>query len=603
MKTLAFLSIFAVAVAQSQAPPAIPQNLTVNGAGSVVPGNENCKNVGGTDGPAALPLIKFCTDRASNPAPGPTVTVAAGASLQSAVNNAACGSRIKIQGGSAFTLTSLPNKNCDNQHWIYLMPDDASFAALPPEGHRAPWCYSGVASLVGRPSEAQYCPAIPVHATWALNISTSVQVQGSNYRFIGVELVQASTSLYNMFVYTAGIRGFVIDQYWAHGITTSNINRVALYDGVGYFAAIDGAMTDFHCDGTVCNQSGGFNEQSGPGVDNFHDNFLESGGGPIGFGGGPNNYGTPCDIEVFNNEFFKPLQWQQGEASYTPNPSGRPWEITNSFETKNSCRLAFYQNKMSNVSGGFSQSGWHVLVTPKNQSNGTTNVCPTCEVTDFVSWGNHGDHSGGAYQIANAPSDTSGIALAGMRYSIHDDLFTDLGYVGCFKCGPFYLQFTSTINFLLSQVLMNHETFVLSPTSTSYMMIIGGPMAPNTQPNMWIINSIMPAGPYGVQSPGGGTDCSAQNATSPLTRFSGCWTAPYQYTKNLIPCTLTGTPPVCAPHQQGVWPAGNLFTASQSTVGYVDMANGNYSLLPTSSGYKAATDGKDIGADQSKVAQ
>jgi len=132
------------------------------------------------------------------------------------------------------------------------------------------------------------------------------------------------------------------------------------------------------------------------------------------------------------------------------------------------------------------------------------------------------------------------------------------------------------------------------------MMIIGGPNPP-AQANMGIINSILPAGAYGVQSPGNG-DCSVVGSTlsspngGPLGRFNTCWTSPYQFTKNIV---SGGMAPI---HQQNSWPAGNLFPANQAAIGYTNMAAGNYRLLTTSVGYHAASDGKDIGADISKVA-
>ncbi len=45
------------------------------------------------------------------------------------------------------------------------------------------------------------------------------------------------------------------------------------------------------------------------------------------------------------------------------------------------------------------------------------------------------------------------------------------------------------------------------------------------------------------------------------------------------------------------YPTGNFYPASMSDVNFVDFANGNYRLSPSSSYKGAATDGTDVGAN------
>ena len=112
---------------------------------------------------------------------------------------------------------------------------------------------------------------------------------------------------------------------------------------------------------------------------------------------------------------------------------------------------------------------------------------------------------------------------------------------------------------------------------------------------MAITNSILPAGPYAINTVTGQDCASAAAAGGPLGRFNACWTGPYQLTGNVIPNGM-GTI-----HQPNIWPLGNVFTATQAGVGYNNPSSGDYQLSSGSVGYKAATDGRDIGADIPKV--
>ena len=103
----------------------------------------------GYDGPAQLPIATVASSMADTPAPGSIISVNAGGSLQTALNNALCGDTIELQAGATFSgVFKFPAKNCDNDHWIIVRTSSAD-ASLPPEGQRLTPCYAGVASLVG----------------------------------------------------------------------------------------------------------------------------------------------------------------------------------------------------------------------------------------------------------------------------------------------------------------------------------------------------------------------------------------------------------------------------------------------------------------------
>src|SRR5437764_4214844 len=58
---------------------------------------------GAYDGPAQLPITYMQTSLANTPAPGTTIQVSAGASLQGALNSANCGDTIALAAGATFT--------------------------------------------------------------------------------------------------------------------------------------------------------------------------------------------------------------------------------------------------------------------------------------------------------------------------------------------------------------------------------------------------------------------------------------------------------------------------------------------------------------------
>src|SRR5258708_35263681 len=94
----------------------------------------------GFDGPAELPRIFLRTSMADTPAPGKGHLVKAGDNLQDAVDRASCGDTLRLEAGATFTgILRLPQKRCDDLHWI-IVRTSAPETDLPPERIRmSPW--------------------------------------------------------------------------------------------------------------------------------------------------------------------------------------------------------------------------------------------------------------------------------------------------------------------------------------------------------------------------------------------------------------------------------------------------------------------------------
>jgi hypothetical protein len=256
-------------------------------------------------------------------------------------------------------------------------------------------------------------------------------LSGANhYRFLGLEITRGTpgasiTAL--AFVKSDGTaHHLVFDRIWMHGTaqdeTACGLGMVNMTD----VAVVDSFFTDFHCVAVTgsCTDaqalgSGGGHTPSGP--YKIENNFLEASGENILFGGGGATH-TPADIEIRGNYLFKPMTWKPGEPGFVGGLSGRPFIVKNHFELKNAQRVLFEDNLLENVWGGFSQNGFSVLLTPKNQNN----HCPSCIVTDVTMRYNEIKNVGGVFTIANGLSDAGGASSGGERYSIHDLVVEDV---------------------------------------------------------------------------------------------------------------------------------------------------------------------------------
>ncbi len=560
---------------------------------------------GNFDGPAELPRVYIQSSLADTPASGAVTLVPKGGNLQTALDNANCGDTIQLQAGASFTgVFPFSAKSCTDSNWI-IVRTSAPDSALPLEGTRLTPCYAGVTSLPGRP--VFHCSATKnVTAKLVMNATAGsgpiVFASGANhYRLIGLEVTRQQgapvvTTLAS--VQSQGTMDHVVfDRVWMHGTAQDETTRGVELMGGTYISIVDSFFTDFHCISVSghCGDSqailGGIgNNPMGP--YQILDNFLEASGENILFGGGSATF-TPADIEIRRNHMFKPLTWMKGQPGYVGGTTGNPFIVKNLFELKNGQRVLLDGNIMENSWGGFSQVGYGLLLTPRNQLNSSGgNVCPDCQVTDVTIRNLTISHVAAGMQLAN-PRDGGGVPLAGERYSVHDVIIDDID--GVKYNGPGELAQVSVgpgVPDLLN-VTINHVTAF--PPSMLFM--IGDQTATNQKMSNFVFtNSIVNAGKYPVWSTGAGGSANCAAHDSPLTTFNACF-SPYSVASNSIIGASTSFPP-------STWPGGNFFPASAGVVQFVNYNGGNggdYHLQPSSPYKGAATDGKDLGADVDAV--
>ena len=570
-------------------------------------GNFSVTVTGGSnfDGPAELPRVTVPSAMSDTPASGAVINVNAGGDLQSALNNAQCGEVIQLQAGATFSgKFDVPAKNCDANHWI-IIRTSAPDSALPAEGQRITPCYGGVASLVGRP---QYSCPNPKNVMAKVQMPTvgdgplQIASGASHYRFIGLEVTRPTgtpgPARLIMVPKTGTADHLVFDRLWMHGTTQDETHNAVVLNGMTNVAIVDSYLNDFHCiagTGTCTDahaiSGGNSNTQDGP--FKIQGNFLEASGEAILFGGGPATT-TPTDIQVLNNHFWKPMQWMKGSPNFIGGVDGHPFIVKNHFELKNAVRVLIEANIMENSWGGFSQTGYAILLTPKNQATkGGLGpfVCPLCQVTDITIRYVRISHAGGGIQMAtvrDTPNGPGQPALAGTRWSIHDVVLDDLSkkYVGG---GTVFEIVNGWAQNPVNTVTIKHVTGF--PDPDAHVMIVGNLLTNMPMYGLVFTNNMVTTGRYPVWDAIGGIGSCSQ-ADVPLTTITNCF-GTFTFANNALVASPAAFPP-------SKWPSNNMFPQTVDTAMFVNFNNGNGGNyeLQSSSPYKGkSTDGKDLGAD------
>jgi hypothetical protein len=360
-------------------------------------------------------------------------------------------------------------------------------------------------------------------------------------------------------------------------------------------AVVDSFFNDFVCvsatgsctDSQVVATGGGHSPSSGFKIVN---NFLEAAGENILFGGTPAS-ATPTDIEIRNNYLFKPLTWKPGEPGFVGGKSGRPFIVKNLFELKNAQRVLFEGNLLENSWGGFSQNGYAILLSPKNQES----RCPVCQVTDVTIRHSLIENVGAVFSLINVRSDAGGEATAGERYSIHDVVASGVrGRQNGYQGSGLFMQLLVAAPPMRS-VSIEHVT-ALVPRA------IFGITNRGQFPNFKIENNILGSADIAIENQGGGqANCAFQpEQQGPSSVFKNCF----------VDSTMSHNLFI----GDGGWPKGNVSAKDPRDAGIRELndpAGKSYELCKEKGGeckkvspaLHAGSDGKDLGADLDKIEQ
>src|SRR5271157_2188412 len=370
-------------------------------------GKGDVPQFGGKDGPAEPPRTCYYTGMDGTPSPGKQIRVSAKADLGATMGEAKCGDTLLLPAGASFEVKELPRKNCDEQHYITVRTDTPD-SKLPPEGTRISPAWGGVAALPGRPPFAQP-PGGPARllATLVVRRPRGAAV-GDHIRFIGIEWTTFPGIEIGRIVTSENGNHVIFDRNWVHPPEGTEVGHgVGFVDGSQMVAVINSYINGLTCTAHVgkCTDAvaiGGGKGDEPISTIKVYNNFVESSGENILFGGSAATV-VPTDVEIRRNHLFRPMLWKEGEPGYTP-ASGHPYIVKNNFELKSAIRVLFESNLLENSWGGFSQTGYSILLNARNQNG----LCPVCRLNDVTIRFNRIRNVGGVLQISNAPSKMAG---------------------------------------------------------------------------------------------------------------------------------------------------------------------------------------------------
>jgi hypothetical protein len=318
----------------------------------------------------------------SLPTEGTTWTASNDAQFRNALTNSVPGDVIVLQAGATFNVTPyvLPAKSNPSKKWIYIQ--SSNYPKLPPPGTRV------------NPTTDE--PNMPIIS--ARNGDTALEYRdGANYwRLVGIEITSSSTTPAGCTAgglagtnncSTANLIGtpdsgfpspfadhIVVDRCYLHGTDNLDVGQGFNAEGTN-FALIDSYVSDIHKHGS---ETQAFVTDVSPGPFKIIDNYLESGGENIFFGGGggKTNPYVPSDAWISGNLISKPLTW----VPYTNQLS-----IKNTFEIKSGQRILINNNTIQHSWIGVGgQGGYGFVFTVRTSQSGDIAVIDDITVANNI---------------------------------------------------------------------------------------------------------------------------------------------------------------------------------------------------------------------------
>jgi len=381
-----------------------------------------------------------------------------------------------------------------------------------------------------------------------------------HYRLIGLEIrPKAGVFLYNLVEFGSSETSLeelphhiIVDRCYLHGDPGLGTRRGIALNGRA-IAVVDSHLSDFKEVGADSQAIAGWN---GPGPFKIVNNTLEGAGENVMFGGADPAIRdlVPSDIEIRRNLFRKPLSWKQGDPSF----AGTAWTVKNLFELKNARRVLVDGNRFE-YNWAHGQSGFAILFTVRNQDGSA----PWSTVEDVTFTNNVVRHTGSGVNVLGrddaAPSGPT------RRIAIRNNLFDDVG-------GPRWGGGGRLLQLLngVADLAFEHNTCL----HTGNTITAEG----EVHTGFVFRNNIVLHNDYGVTGAGKASGRSTLDAYFPGALFAG----------NVI---VGGN--------ASAYPPDNFFPRSVDQVGFTDRERGDYRLAKSSRYTRAATDGKDAGADVS----
>ena len=505
---------------------------------------------GGSYGSATAAELPRSTVNTTYPSASRQVRVPAGADLQAAIDAAQPGDELLLAPGATYLGNFLlPDKGATSS-WVTIRTD-LSDGAIGAPGTRMTPSRAASANLARILSPNIYS-----------TITTALSAH--HYRFTGVEIGTTSSvadinvivrfgensTAQNSAANTAN--NLILDRTYIHGQPTLSSRRCIMLNSAST-AVVDSWVAECHSNDGDSQAIVGWN---GPGPYLIQNNHLEAGHEVIMFGGSGVTVQnvSPSDITIRGNHIMRPTSWKG------------VWQSKNLIELKHARRLLVEGNVIENAWMD-SQVGYAFVMKSENQNWDT----PWTQTTDITIRYNRIRNVGAGFNIAANPSGAPAIPAA--RFVITDNIVENVGNAP-------YLGDGRVFQFLggLTDIVAMHNTMVSASGSNSASIYFG--QLPTMQ-RLVVHSNVLEHGAYGIKG-----DSYGEGTASLNTYASGSLV-----TNNAMADGGSTT----------TYPANNYFPATLGSVGFVDLAGGNYRLSGSSAYLGKGYDGRDIGADINQV--
>ena len=473
---------------------------------------------------------------------GRVVRVPAGGDLQKALDEARPGDRIELEARATYQ-GPFHLKRKDGDDWIVI----ATAGALPKPGrHVQPADAATMAKLVS-----------------AGDFVVTADPGAHHYRLVALELAPKPGSFVTSLIQLGDKEAsadavphhLIVDRSYLHGDTKLGARRgVAL--NAREAAVIDSYLADFKEVGADSQAIGGWN---GPGPFKIANNYLEAAGENVMFGGADPKIVdlVPSDIEILRNHFAKPLRWRKGDASF----EGVEWDVKNLFELKNARRVLINGNLLE-YNWPQAQNGFAILFTVRNQDGGA----PWSTIEDVTFTNNLVRHVAAGINMLG--KDDNQPSQQARRIAIRNNVFLDVG--GKWGGGRLF-QMLDGVN----SVTIDHNTAFQTGG-----ILFGGDHAPH--PGLVFQNNIVMLAGNGVIGSSAGEGMDTLKRYFPDAVFR----------RNVIVGGVAGR-----------YPHDNFFPGSLQDAGVSIPQDEDFRITLLRPYARAATDGRDPGADLDAVAK
>ena len=473
-----------------------------------------------------------------------TITVAAGGDLQAAINRAKRGDVILLEPGAIFvgnfTLPALPGS-------AYItIRSAADPSRFPVNGRVGPEHRQWMPTLRSPNGAATLATVSGAHH-WRLQwLAFEANVNGAGDIITlgdGSEAQRTPATIPRYFI----LEGLIVRGHPERG----QKRGIALNSGATVIRNSDirGIKARGQDSQAIC----GWN---GPGPYIIENNYLEAAGENVMFGGAdaavPNL--VPSDITFRSNYVTKPLEWREKDS---------PWTVKNLFELK-SARRVLIEGNIFEYNWLAGQPGYAIVLTPANQDG----RAPWTVVSDVTFQFNIVRHVASAINVLGYGHRAESRQTRGIV--IRQNLFYDVDASRWGGHGRFI-----QIGDEPADILVDHNTVL---QSGSVLQLYGQrDGSPRPIRNLQVTNNLTLHNEYGIMGDSYGIGQSSIDA----------YISQGVIRRNVL-----------AGGDQRRYPSDNFFpNVAELMNEFVDGANGDYRLKPSSRFRTAGTDGSMVGAN------